>query len=169
MKNALEVIEKVISQHSQLTENVKTTGDKMNDIDAVFSTQRATYKTAQSASSVTNLLEKRDQLLQTVNILGDGLKKHFDYEEKILPMVFGEFLMKDILHDHHKILEKIEHAQTSLVKLEKLNYEELLTKRLEIIQNINDLSQTVLNHKRYEENVLNLTRKIFNEKADYRD
>ncbi|MBN1643703.1 MAG: hemerythrin domain-containing protein [Dehalococcoidales bacterium] len=169
MEDALEVIEKVISQHSKLTENVKTTGEKMNDIDAVFISQRETYKTAHGVSSVNNLLDKRDQLLQSVNILGDGLKKHFDYEEKVLPLVFGEFLMKDVLHDHHEILEKIENARASLVKLEKLNREELPAKRLEILQNINDISKTVLNHKRYEEKILNLTKTVFKEKEDYRE
>lgn len=169
MPDALEVIKSVLSQHFTITENIKTTGDKMNDIDAVFGVQVAAYQTAQSAFSVSNLLEKRDQLLHTVNILGDGLKKHFDYEEKVLPLVFGELLLKDILNDHKKIFGHIENVKTSLIELERLNHDELLSKRLELIQSVNELSNVVVNHAHYEETVLNLIKKVFEEKPAHPD
>ena len=97
MPDALEIIKSILQQHFTITENIKTTGDRMNDIDAVFGVQVAAYQTAQSAFSVSNILDKRDKLLNMINILGDGLNKHFEYEEKVLPLVFGELLLKDIL------------------------------------------------------------------------
>jgi|WetSurMetagenome_2_1015567.scaffolds.fasta_scaffold325095_1 hypothetical protein len=169
MPDGLEVIKTVLSQHFKITENIKNTGDKMNDVDAVFGVQVAAYQTAQSAFSVSNLLEKRDQLLHTINILGDGLQKHFDYEEKVLPLVFGELLLKDILHDHKKIFGQIENVKTTLIDLEKLSHNELLSKRLELIQSVNELSSIVVNHAHYEETVLNMIKKVFEEKPAHPD
>jgi len=169
MPDALEIINKVLSQHSKITEFVKTTGDKMNDVDAVFSIRVAAYKTAQSAYSTSDLLEKRNQLLKTIEILRDGLEKHFTYEEKVMPLVFGELLLKDILHDHKKISGQIENVKTTLVDLEKLNHEELLSKRLVLIQSVNDLSDNVINHAQYEEKVLNMIKKVFEDKPAHPD
>ncbi len=169
MPDALEVIKSVLTQHFKITENIKTTGDKMNDVDAVFGVQVAAYQTAQSAFSVSHLLEKRDQLLKTINILGEGLQKHFEYEEKVLPLVFGELLLKDILHDHKKVFGQIEKVKTSLTNLEKLSPDELQTKRLELIESVNELSKKVVDHAHYEESILNLVKKVFEDKPAHPD
>jgi urease gamma subunit len=169
MPDALGVIKNIISQHSKVTEHVKLTGEKMNDIDAVFSVQRAAYKVAWSASSVTELLEKRDQLLQTVNIMEDGLKKHFNYEEEVLPLVIGELLMKDIVDAHNKILERIENAKTCLENLGGLKQDELLSKRTELIQSVNDLRTTVVDHAQSEEKILDMIKKVFEENTANKD
>ena len=141
----------------------------MNDVDAVFGIRVAAYQTAQSAFSVTHLLEKRDQLVKMINILGDGLKKHFEYEEKVLPLVLGELLLKNILHDHKQIFGQIDSVKTSLTNLEKLSHEELLSQRLSLIQSVNDLSDKVIKHAQYEEAVLNLVKKVFTEKPVHPD
>jgi hypothetical protein len=101
MPNAREVIAKVISEHLKITEYIKLTGDTMNDIDAIFTLWRTQYKAGWSSTAVNDLIKKRGQLLQTINLLEDGLKNHFGYEEEVLPLVFGELLMKAILREHH--------------------------------------------------------------------
>ncbi len=169
MPDALEVIKSVLAQHFKITENVKTTGDRMNDVDAVFGVQVAAYQTAQSAFSVASLLEKRDQLTNTINIMSDGLKKHFEYEEKVLPLVLGELLLKDILHDHKKIFSQLDNVHTSLANLDKLSKEELLTKRLELINSVNELRDNVVGHANYEEKVLDMVKKVFEKKPSHPD
>jgi hypothetical protein len=166
MPDALEIIEKVLSQHYKITENVKTTGERMNDVDAIFNVQVAAYKTAQSAFSVPELLKKRDELLKTVEILGEGLRNHFTYEEKVFPLLFGEILLKAVLHDHSEIQGSIEKARTILANLQKMSHEELLTKRLELIESVNALRSTVDSHAHYEENVLNAMRAVFEVKRE---
>lgn len=161
MPDAIEVINSISSQHFKITENANAAGQKMNDIDAIFSVQVAAYKTAQSAFSVAGLLEKRDELLHAIDLMGDGLKKHFVYEEKALPLVFGELLMKEIQHDHSEILGRIESARTILTSLDKLSHEELLAKRLDLLESVNVLRSTVVNHAKYEEQVLDMTKKVF--------
>jgi|WetSurMetagenome_2_1015567.scaffolds.fasta_scaffold14489_3 hypothetical protein len=164
MLDPLEIIRNILAQHFTITENIKTTGDRMNDIDAVFSIQVASYQTAQSAYSVSNLLEKRIHLLNTINILEDGLKKHFTYEERVMPLVLGDLLLEDILHDHKKITGQIENVKASLINLEKLNKDEIQSKRLELVENVNNLRDIIVNHTHFEEEILGVIKKVFENK-----
>jgi urease gamma subunit len=164
MPDALEIINSVIAQHGKVTEHVKTTGTRMNDIDAVFSVQRAAYKVAWSASSVKEMLDKRDQLMETLTIMEEGLKKHFAYEEKALPLVFGELLMKDILDAHKAINEQLEKTKATLKGLDGLDKEELFARRTELVDSVHDLRKTVVDHAHDEEEILGMVRKVFEQR-----
>ena len=159
MPDALEVITSVISEHRNVREQTKLTGDTMNDIDAIFTLWRTQYKAGWSSTAVNDLIKKRGQLLQTINLLGDGLKNHFGYEEKVLPLLFGELLMKAILREHHEILGQIENAKTTLINLEGMDQDELFSKRTVVQQSINNLCQTVEEHAHYEETSLDIMKK----------
>ena len=163
MTDALEVIKKVISEHSKITDHIKLTAGTMNDIDAIFALETTKRETAWSSTSVTELIKKRDQLLQTIGLLEDGLKNHFDYEEKALPLVFGELLMKPILHEHHEILVQIENAKTTLINLERLDQDELSSNRTVVLESVNSLCQTVEDHAHHEETILNTMKKALEE------
>lgn len=165
MPDALEVISSIIAQHSKVTDDLNLTGKKANDVAAIFGVQKAAYKVVWSASSVKKLLEKRDELLEMITVLEDGLKKHFSYEEKVMPLVLGELLLNDILHDHGEIYEKIESIKTMLTGLEGEDEDELTIKQTELIQSVNNLSETVKRHAKSEEKVLNMVKKIFEENA----
>lgn len=165
MPDALEIINNVIAQHSKVTEHVKTTGDKMNDIDAVFNIQRTAYKVAWSASSASEMVDKRDQLLQTISIMEEGLFKHFAFEEKVLPLVFGELLMKDILEAHEAIRTQIETVKTIAASLEGLDTEVLMAHRTRLVDGINNLRTAVVDHAHAEEDILNEMRKVFEKKS----
>ncbi|OGN86794.1 MAG: hypothetical protein A2158_03575 [Chloroflexi bacterium RBG_13_46_14] len=169
MKDALEIINRVLSQHATITDHVTDASNKMNDIDAVFNVQRETYKVAWSSSSVTDLLEKRNQLMERIQVLEDGLTKHFSYEEKVFPLVLGEILLKDILSDHKKVSERIEKVKSCLNSLEGLEKDELYTKRTELLESVNELSYTITNHAHSEDRVLNMIKKVFEEHAADKD
>ncbi len=169
MPDALEIITRVISEHRKITDHTKLTAGTMNDIDALFTLETTKRKAAWSATSVTELIKKRDQLLQTIDLLEDGLKNHFGYEEEALPLVFGELLMKPILHEHHEILGQIENAKTTLINLERLDRDELFSKRTAVLQSVNNLCQTVEDHAHHEETALNAMRKVIEENPAYRD
>ena len=159
MPGALEVITRVISEHRKITEPLKLVGDIMSDIDAIFTLRKTQYKAGWSVTSVTKLMKKRGELLQTINLLEDGLKNHFDYEGKVLPLVLGELLMKAILREHQEILGQIENAKTTLINLEGLDQEELFSKRTVVLESINNLCQTVEDHAHHEETALNTMKK----------
>ncbi|MFC1899519.1 hemerythrin domain-containing protein [Chloroflexota bacterium] len=169
MPDPLEIITKVISEHSKITEHVKLTGDTVNDVEALFTLQKAQYKSGWSMTSDTELIKKRDQLLQTINLLGDGLKNHFAYEEKVLPLLFGELLMKATLLEHHEISGQIENANTTLSNFEGLDQDESFSKGLVVLEIIKNLCQTVKDHAHHEEAFLNIMKKAFEENAAYRD
>ena len=167
MPDALEVITSVISEHRKITEHIKLSRDTMNDIDAIFSLQTTKIKAAWSMTSVNDLIEKQGQLLQTINLLEDGIKNHFGYEEKVLPLVFGELLIKTILHEHQKISGQIENAKTTLINLKGLDPDDLFSKRLVLLQSINNLCHTVEDHAHHEETALNMMKKAIEESAGY--
>ena len=159
MPDALEVITRVISEHRKVTEHTKLAGDTMNDIDALFTLQKTQYKAGWSMTSDTELMKKRAQLLQTINLLEDGLKNHFSYEEEVLPLLFGELLMKAILREHNEISGQIENAKTTIINLEGLDQDESFSKELVVLQIIQNLCQTVEDHAHHEETALNMMKK----------
>ena len=159
MPDALEVITKVISEHRKITNHTKLAGDTMNDIDALFTLRKTQYKAGWNMTSDTEVIKKRGQLLQTINLLKDGLKNHFGYEEEVLPPLFGELIMNGILREHHEILGQIENAKTTIINLEGLGQDELFSKELVVLQIINNLSQTVEDHAHHEETALNMMKK----------
>jgi len=163
MPDALEVINKVMSEHSKITDHSKLSASTMNDIDAIYSLETTKRKAAWSSTSITLLIKKRDQLLQTIDLLEDSLKNHFGYEEKALPLVFGELLMKPILHKHREILGQIENVKETLIILERLDQGELSSKRTVVLGGINNLCQMVDDHAHDEETVLNMMKKILGE------
>ncbi len=163
MPDALEVINKVILEHSKITDHIKLAAGTMNDIDALFALEATKRKVAWSSTSFTELIKKRDQLLQTIDFLENGLKNHFGYEEKALPLVLGELLMKPILQKHHEIIGQIENAKTTLINLERLDQGELSSKRTVVLESVNNLCQTVEDHAHHEETVLNMMKKVLEE------
>lgn len=159
MPDALAIIARVISEHHAIRGHIKLAGDTVNDIEALFTLQRTQSEWGQT--SITALTEKRDQLLQTINFLEEGLKNHFDFEEEALPPLFGKLLMKAIRHEHNEISGQIESAKTTLanIKLEGLDQRELFSKKTVIQQNIHNLRQTVEEHAQHEEIILNMIKK----------
>lgn len=131
----------------------------MNDIEALLTLQRT--QSGWSQTSITALVEKRDQLLQMISFLEEGLKNHFDFEEEALPLLFGKLLMKAIMHEHHKISGQIGSAKTTLanIELEGLDQRELFSKKSVIQQSIDSLCQTVEEHAQHEEAILGMMKK----------
>jgi len=163
MPDALAVVTRVISEHHAIRGHIKLAGDTVNDIEALFTLQRT--QSGWSQTSITALTEKRDQLLQAISFLEEGLKNHFDFEEKTLPPLVGKLLTRAILHEHHEISGQIGSAKTTLanIKLEGLDQRELFSKKSVIQQNIHNLRQTVEEHAQHEEIILNMIKKALEE------
>lgn len=159
MPDALTIVTKIVSEHHAIKGHIKLAGDTVNDIEALFALQRT--QSGWGRTSVTALVEKRDQLLQTISFLEEGLKNHFGLEEELLPPLLGKFLMKAVLEEHRGILGQIESARTTLVdmELEGLGQRELLSKKSVIQQSVDSLCQTVEEHAQREETILNMIKK----------
>jgi hypothetical protein len=77
-------------------------------------------------------------------------------------------LMKDILHDHDRVLAQIETTRTFLSGLDSLKPEDFESKRLELIKDIDGLRDLVLNHAHYEEIILLNIKKVFEDNVSTR-
>lgn len=159
MPDALEVITKVIAEHHKIREHVRLAGEALNDIEAHFTLQQAYSGWTQSSTEA--LLTKRDQLLQAISALAEGLKTHFAYEEEYLPPLFGELLMKALLVEHHAVGQQIEATKNVLgsTDLKALSQQELLVKKSEVQSAVNRISQAVEEHAGHEEIILNMIQK----------
>lgn len=165
MQNALEIIDNVIAQHATIIGHVTDTGTRMNDMDAIFNVQKESYKVAWSSSSVADLLKKANQLKDKMQVLEEGLAKHFTYEEKVFPLIMGELHLKGILDAHAKIKDQISNAKTQINTLEGLEKDKLFEIRTVLLESVNELREAVTNHAHAEENVLNILKKVFSESS----
>lgn len=166
MPDALATITKIISEHHAIRGHIKLLGDTVNDIEALFALQRT--QSGWGQTSMNALVEKRDGLLQTVSFLEEGLRNHFDFEEKALPPLVGELLMKAILHEHHRISGQLGGAKTILAGVEvgRLDERELLSRKSAIQQSMDSLRQTIEEHARHEEVILAMIRKALEQNTE---
>ncbi len=163
MPDALEVITRAIAEHHAIRGHVRLAGDAVNDIEALFTLQKAYSGWTQSSKQA--LSAKQDQLQQAMGLLEQGLKNHFTFEKEALAPLFGELLMRAILAEHNNIGRQIESAKTMLAtaRLEGLSQPELLSKKSEIQQAVNNLCQAVEEHAGHEEIILKMMKQALEE------
>jgi len=159
MADTLRVIEKAIEEHHRIRENLKHAGDSVTDIEALFALNKEYARWSQS--SVKELKDKQGQLLKAVSTLEQGLTRHFGFEEKALPPLLGEVLMRTITQEHVEIAGLLDKAKASLrdSALEGLDQRELLTRKAEIQANIHYIVEAVEEHARHEETILGMIKK----------
>ncbi len=159
MQNQLAVIDRIIAEHHVIREHLKLVGDRVNDVEALFSLQKVDSAWAQS--SIETLLEKQKQLIQTINALQEGAQNHFQFEEDMLPPLFGEVLMKALRFEHRINLEQINKTKaiTTETKLDRLKPEEMLSKKTVIQRSISNLLQVIEEHAHHEETIFRMIRK----------
>lgn len=164
MQDALEVIKMIIAAHRTIREHIKLAGDTVNDIEALFTLRRTDAEWAQS--SINTLDMKLDRLRQTISLLDQGLKNHFNFEREVLPPLLGELLMLAILLEHRDIVEQLDAAKAMLAstKLEGLSQQELLLTKSKIQSTIGSISQMVEDHARREELILTMIERAAEEK-----
>ncbi len=158
MTDAITIIDEVIEEHHKISDNIKLAGDSLNDVEASFAISKAYSGWTQSAAG--ELAAKRDQLIQALSALEQGLTTHFDYEEKNLPPLFGEPLMKALLHEHREVRQKIESARKTVAEMEidAGDSQQLLSRKTIVQESVNHLLQAVEEHAGHEETILLMIR-----------
>jgi hypothetical protein len=157
--DALSDITKTISEHQAIRQNVKLAGETVNDIEAMFTLQKAYSGWTQSSTQ--ELVEKQNQLRQAIGFLEQGLKNHFAFEEDKLPPLLGKLLMNALIVEHRHIGKQMEDIKTILAdtSLEGLSHAELLAKKTAIREAVNDICHTVEEHADHEEIILKMIKK----------
>ena len=163
MLDKLAIIKRVIDEHQTIRRHVKLVGDSISDQEALLSLQKASADWIPGRLEV--LAEKHDKLRQTIGFLDEGLKNHFAFEEKALPPLFGELLMKALLLEHKEITDEINRVKSVVAgtKLEGSSREELLSREADIQQMINSICELVEEHAGKEETILEMLQRALEE------
>lgn len=156
MADNLKIINRVIEEHHTIRGHVKLVGDSVTDMEALFTLQKA--RPDWILGSVESLSEKQKNLQQTMSFLDEGLKNHFGFEEKVLPPLFGELLMRALILEHRGIKKQIDEAKSMVsdTKLEGLSQKELLSKKSQIQQKVEGILRLVEEHAAKEETILKM-------------
>ena len=159
------IIEKTITEHHEIRDNIKLTGDSLTDVEALFVLRNAYSGLAQSQTS--ELAIRQNRLIQALSALERGLKHHFSFEEKELPSIVGQQLMKAIVFEHQDIARQIQKAKKTVgeINLEGLEQQELFSRKADIQGTINRLLQTIETHANNEELVLKMMKKALESPA----
>ena len=158
MLDANFIINKIIEEHHKIRDNIKLAGDSLNDVEASFTLSKAYSTWTQSA--VGELAVKKDHLIRALSALEEGLNNHFGYEENFLPPLFGELLMKALLHEHHVVRRKIENTRKIIaeLQLDSQDTQQLLSRKTAVQESVNHLLQAIEEHAGHEEIVLLMIR-----------
>lgn len=161
----LGIVNAIIAQHHALMGQVKLAEGRTNDLEALFSLQRAYAHWTQS--SIETLLERQTRLEEVRSLLQGGLERHFGFEEKYLPPLLGEFLMQAIVLVHRTILEQLSQAKPVLAnpRLREMKQEELLIYKLNVQQVVSQLCQSVEQHLTTEEGLLAMLKTVLERKG----
>ncbi|MBI2848233.1 MAG: hypothetical protein HYX83_03570 [Chloroflexi bacterium] len=159
MSDYLSIIDQIVAQHHALMGQIGQVGAKVNDLEALFSLQKA--YSAWSQSSMDTLIEKQRNLEQIRSSLGNALMRHFGFEERYLPPMLGEILLKWLVMEHHGILRQFDEAQPVFtVELTGKKQEEILIYKLHVQQAVSQLCQAVEQHLNKEEMMLQMLRTV---------
>jgi hemerythrin len=164
MADNLAIINRTIEEHHTISSHMKLVGDSISDLEALFSLQKA--RPDWILSSAETLSERQGKLQQTISALDEGLKNHFSFEEKLLPPLFGEFLMQALILEHRGIKKQIDEAKSLVAntKLEGLSQKELLAKKSQLQQKVENILQLVEEHAGKEETILKMLKKALEAK-----
>lgn len=165
MPDNLATIREVIAQHRLIRQQVGRVGDTVNDVETLFDLQRAHSNWAQS--SLETLPEKQKRLAEMMGLLDAGLRKHFDFEERALPPILGDVLMRSLVLVHRGLLEETGKVRAAAVakKLEGLSQEELLAMKSGLQRMTGDISRRIEEHASHEEMILNMAREALEAEA----
>ena len=105
MQDEIEKVKHVLEEHTRIRERSKVVGDEINDLEALEDLKL--LRDSFSGTEEIVLADKLKELKQAMSYFIDGLRKHFDDEEKLFPEILGEPLSRALAHEHRQIMEDI--------------------------------------------------------------
>jgi len=165
MLDKLAIINRVIAEHQTIGQHIKLVGDSVSDEEALKSLEGAHADWIPGRPQAVS--EKQKRIQQTISTLDEGLKRHFAFEEKSLPPLLGELIMRSLILEHREIREEIDKAKSIVAdtKLEGLSRNELLSEEANMQNMVARIRQLVGEHASREEAVLAMVQKALEEKG----
>ena len=163
MEDTLAIINRIIEWHQTIRRHVKLVGDSVTDQEALDVLDEARADLIPGRPGV--LSKKQEKLQQAMNLLDEGLKSHFAYEEKVLPPLLGELLAQALVIEHRGIKNEINIARTAVGSTmpEGMSREESLAEESHTQLVIDNVCQIIEEHAVREESVLGMMRKALEE------
>jgi hypothetical protein len=159
MADNKDTIDRALQEHHTIRDTVELKGGSVSDFEALFALRQAYAGWSQCTPE--QVMAKRRQLLETLELVDKGLRIHWDHEEKDMQPIFGEPLMKAFLAEHHDIGARLEKARQVIAaeKLEGLAPEKLLSKKTDIQEIVNHLMQAIEEHSNHEDMIFKMIKK----------
>jgi hypothetical protein len=157
----LEIIERVIQEHRQVGAHLRSLslGESIPDEQArvALEKEHAEWIPGQTR----NLSDLKARLLDALDALDDGLKKHFAFEEEALPPLMGGLLMRALELQHAEIAGEIARmrALTLDIRTEGIDREQQLIEEMRVQRAIAALSHLIEEHADTEEKMLDMLRR----------
>lgn len=165
MAGELAIIEQVIAQHQILRANLQGAQGHLTDLDALFGVQQAHAGWTQS--SVDALQHEKRQFQDALSRVSTGLNRHFEWEEQVLPPLFGVALTKALIVVHHEIRWQLEKTVTLVVSagLAGTDQKEQLAEKQRVQNETATLTRMVEEHAGTEEQILLMLKKAYQAEA----
>lgn len=156
MEDALAVIEKIRQAHDAISGSLRLAGGSLSDEEAITSLRSARSEWIPGRNEI--VAEKQKRLEQTLSLLDEGLRNHFDFEESELPSLVGDVLMRGLSHEHDQVVKALGEARSAAAdtRLDGLDREQLMSREQHIQQVLDNLSQLIAHHAAKEEALLSL-------------
>ena len=161
----LEIIQQVLAQHQVIMGQLKSAGDTVSDMEALLRLETA--RTDLTMGFQQTLAEKQRQLEKMIEPIDQGLRKHYAFEEEMLPPLLGPILTEALIFEHKQLLLLMEQTTTfvkgigvqGLIRAEEMKNESLIYDRLD------NLRRHKLDHLNREEAVLLTLQNVIEVKA----
>ena len=155
-KDDRKLVAKLLDQHRAIEGQARQVRGSMADHEARASLEIARFDwTPGRFGSVS---EKQERLREEFERLEEGLKRHFQFEEKVLPSLLGGPLMRALTLQHREIQAEIADARSVVAEadLEGLEREDLLVQESRVQQRVSVVLRLVEEHATREELILEM-------------
>ena len=110
----LETLNHILEEHQQLRTDLKVVSQSLNDRGAMANLEKAQSEVLGNFTQ--SLSSKVNTVRETLLLLEEGLKHHYDFERTHLPPIIGEVLMEGLEIEHLGMLTEIESALAVLAR-----------------------------------------------------
>ena len=163
MKDHKAIIKQVAGEHQIILSDMKLAGETINDREAIITLEQT--RSNWIPGQVDVIARKRDEVLEILGKLVQGLERHYVFEEDVMPPLLGKLLMKTIRLEHRELKTQFSRVIKAItgIKLEGIGREELLAREWQMRDMIEDIRRHKEEHLAREEAILNLLHKAFQE------
>jgi hypothetical protein len=154
MYHSLVTIDSLIGEHVAIRGQMELVRGITQEWEELLTSRESLQ---QSPDRLQTLEEKRSGLKQAMGYLEDGLKNHHAHEDKVMPDLVGNLLMKAIRIEHVEMVKMMNEINSLVVNeslgvfLEKGNY---------IMQLINNMRNVASSHSTKEDGMLIFLKKL---------